>query len=304
MTGKIMKAWGARFLRGLGLQLLVTAIVLPLGCVCFLGPLAIAQNGNFDDATTFLILVVPMGGFVTLLVGGSVGAGLWILFRRQRQLDLAFTPLGLTGKMYLLSGRQYHGALFGRQVDAYFYRGPALDLYVSTSVKTRLSVGARDRVGAAIARAFKREPFDPGDPDVSHLSLYTLDESWARELLRDRTARAALLRLTADEGPYELRQFHITPGALQLKLYHTHQSRITFEHVELWVNDLLAIARVAEGLSPPAQMVEATGLERAAQSNRGAFLVPTLAITCGLLAVLMLCAAVPAVVLLLTETTR
>jgi hypothetical protein len=217
-------------------------------------------------------------------------------------MDAAFTPLGLSGQMYLLNGRQYHGTHIGRQVDAYFYRGPTLDLYVSTPVKTRLSVGVRDRVGTAIARAFNREPSDPGDPELSHLSLYALDEAWARDLLADRTAKAALLRLTKDEGPYELRQFHLQPGALQLRLYRTSQSHITFENVELWVNDLLAIARAAEGMAPPQQTAEATPLERTVQSNRGAFLLPALGITCGVLAVIGVCTVVPMALILIAET--
>jgi hypothetical protein len=185
MTNKIVKAWGAAHVRQLLLSLGLSAIIIPLGCVCIGVPLYVAQRGNFDDATTFLILIVPIMGFVFLVIGGSLGLAAFILLRRARHLDEAFAPLGLQGKMYLTNGRQYHGAMGGRPVDAYFYRGPTLDLYLGASLKTRMSVGVKDRVGQAIAGMFNRQTMPATDPDLDRLSVYTLDETWARELLND-----------------------------------------------------------------------------------------------------------------------
>jgi len=108
MANKTLNAWGVSYLRGCLLYLLVTALVVPLGCACIGIPLYVVRNGNYDDATTLLILVVPMAGFFLLVVGGSLGFAAWMIRSRQRQLDEAFTPLGRAGSMHYLNGRQYH----------------------------------------------------------------------------------------------------------------------------------------------------------------------------------------------------
>ncbi len=300
MTNKTLNAIGASYLRGCGLYLLVAAIVIPLGCVCFGVPLYLTGSGNYDDTTTLLILVIPMFGFGLLVVGGSVGFGAWMILGRKRQLDDAFTPLGLKGSMYLLNGRQYHGAAGGRQVDAYFYRGPTLDLYVTTPLKTRLGIGTKDTVGQAVAGLMNRRPIPLDDPELSRLNVFPLDEAWSRALLADGTARASLLRLTADEGPFELRQVLLQPESLLLRLHHTRQSNITPENVRQWFNDLLAVARAAESLPPPQQTAEPSGMERAARVNRNAFILPAIGVVMALVCGLSVCAFVPVIVLLLS----
>jgi len=301
MTNKTLNAIGASYLRGCGLYLLIAAIVLPLGCVCLGVPLYLTQSGNYDDTTTFLILVVPMIGFGLLVVGGSVGFGAWMILGRQRQLDAAFTPLGLVGSIYLLNGRQYHGTAGGRRVDAYFYRGPTLDIYVGTPLKTRLGLGTKDSVGQAVAGLLNRRPIALDDPELSRLNVFPLDEEWSRALLADAIARAAILRLTADEGPFELRQVILQPESLLLRLHRTRQRNITPENVRQWHTDLLTVARIAESLPPPQQTAEPSGMERTARVNRNAFLLPALGIVFALLCGLSLCAFVPAAVLLMSQ---
>jgi hypothetical protein len=301
MANKTLRAWGAAIARSLFLRIAVAAVVVPLACVCLLVPLAVAQSGAFDDTTTLLIMVIPMMGFFLLVSGGSIGFAAWIIRGRARKLDDAFAPLGLAGSMYLLNGRQYHGTAGGRQVDAYFYRGPVLDLYLGTPLKTRLGIGTRDTVGNAVAGLVDRRPIALDDPGLQHLSAFPLDEAWARALLADTTAREAILRLTRDEGPYELRQVFFQPESMLLRLYHTDLRRVTPENVRQWLNDLLALARAAEGLPAPTQTAEATGLERTTRSNRNALILPAVGVVFGLLCVLTVCALVPVAVMLLAE---
>lgn len=304
MTSKIVKAWGAAYLRQMLITLAVTAIIVPLACVCIGVPLYIAQNGNYDDTTTFLIMSMPSLGFVLLVIGGSFGFAAFVLWRRARQLDEAFMPLGLSGKMYLTNGRQYHGLVNGRPVDAYFYRGPTLEVYLGTSLKTRLGIGAKDRVGQALAGLLKRQPFSIGDADLDHLSLYALDETWARELLNDPAAKAALLRLTTEATGFELRQLHLQPEAFLLRLYQTNTKLITADNLRQWLTDLQTLARIAESLPAPQQTAEASRLERNTRSNRGAFILPAIGVVVGLLCIISLCAIVPVVFLLVSEASR
>lgn len=304
MTSKIIKAWGAAYLRQLLLTAGVSAVVIPLACVCIGVPLYVTQNGRYGDTTNLLILIVPMVGFGLLLLGGSVGLAAFILLRRRRQLDEAFTPIGLAGKMYLIQGRQYHGRVGGRQVDAYFYRGPTLELFLGTPLKTRIGLGAKDRVGQALAGLLKRQPVSLNDADFDRLSLYALDEAWAHDLVSDLSAKAALLRLTTEATGFEIRQFHLQPEAFWLRLYHTDLKLITADNLRQWLGDLQAVARVAEALPPPQQTAEASSLERNTRSHRNAFILPAIGIVFGVLCVLSVCALMPALLLLSTEASR
>src|SRR5689334_14434398 len=298
---KTLNAWGAVFVRSLLLRLAIAAIVIPLGLVCVFVPLYLSESGNFDDTTTFLILAIPVSLFILLLIGGGVGIGLWFLLRRKRQLDDAFTPLGLTGSMYLLNGRQYHGAAGGRQVDVYYYRGSTLDLYVSTPLKTRLGISMKDSIGQAVAGLINRQPINLNDPELSRLNIFPTDETWARALLADPVAKAAILRLTADQGPYELRQVLLQPEAFLLRCAHIDQKKITNENAQHWLSDLTSLARTAEGLPAPEKIVEASSLERSTRVDRNKFILPALGITCGIVALISLCAIIPAIVLALSE---
>jgi hypothetical protein len=202
--------------------------------------------------------------------------------------------------MYFLNGRQYHGLVGGRQVDAYFYRGPTLDLYLGANVKTRLGVGAKSGAGRVVAGVLKRQPLAVADPDLQRLALFAHDDAWAGALLADPTARAALLRLTRDEGGYEIRQLSFQPEAVFLGLYHTDLRRITAESLRQWVDDLNALARAAEALPPPAEILAATTLERTTRSNRNLLNTRVIAVTCGAFFVLGAClmaATVPLVFL-------
>jgi len=300
MTNKLLKAWGAGFARNILLQILIIAIVLPLGCLCVLLPTSLAIS-NSSDNSSIILLAISLTLFITLIFGGTFSIAAWMVLSRKRQLDDAFTPLGLTGSLYLLNGRQYHGTVAGRRVDVYFYRGPMLDLYLSTPLKTRLSIGQKDSVGQAVAGLINRQPVNLNDPELSRLNVFPSDETWTRALLADPVAKGALLRLTSDEGPYELRQVHLQPEAFLLKLYHTDQKRITLENARQWLSDLTTLARIAESLPAPEKIIEASPLEKSTRVDRNKFILPIFGITCGIVAVLSLCAIIPAIALALIE---
>jgi hypothetical protein len=301
MPNKTLNAWGAVFVRSLLLRLGIAAIVIPLGIVCVFVPLYLSENGNFDDTTNFLILAIPISAFFFLLVGGTLGMVAWILLRRKRQLDEAFIPLGLTGSMYLLNGRQFHGSASGRQVDVYYYRGSTLDLYLSTPLKTRLGISMKDSIGQAVAGLINRRPINLNDPELSRLNIFPVDETWARALVADPVAKAAILRLTADQGPYELRQVLLQPEAFLLRCAHIAQKQITSENAQQWLADLITLARAAEGLPAPEKIIEASALEKSTRVDRNKIILPVVGITCGVVALISLCAIIPAIVLSLSE---
>ena len=289
MFDKLLKYWAAGVGRSCLIQLAAAAVVIPLACLLVFVPLYLVQNTRLDETSSFLVMVVPMAGFLVLVIGGSAAFGVWMVSARARGLDAAFTPLGLRGGMYFLNGRQYHGQIAGRAVDVYFYRGPTLDLYLAAKLGTRLGLGLQNRVGTALAGLLKRPALELTDPVLADYSVYAHYETWARALLRDPAAGPALERLLRDLGGYELRQLHAQPDAWLLRLYHTYTDRITPDSVRGWLRDLEFLARSAEALPPPAAADEPSALERRLRSDRGSFNNRVMLITCAVFAALGAC---------------
>ena len=188
---KFLSAVSKDYARSLVITLISVLVVVPLSCLLIFVPLGIVTRSN----ASIWWLIVPAGLFLLIMIGGGWGALGLSLYRRKRWLDNVFNPLGLTGSAYMLSGRQYHGAVQGREVTARFYRGPTLELHVNTLLQTRLGIGEKSQVGLAVAGLFNRQPLPLDDPDLDALSIFALDEDWARMLWTDPEAKALLQRL-------------------------------------------------------------------------------------------------------------
>jgi hypothetical protein len=259
---KLLKAWSLASIRSVIVALLATAIVLPLGCVCIFIPLWLVTE--LDVGIWVLILSASL--YLLILNGGVLGAAIWILRRRQRRLDAVFTPLGLEGQRYMLTGRQYHGAVEGRPVSVRFYRGPMLELHLGTSLQTRFGVAEEGSTTLGLARLLGRQPLALDDPALRGLHVFALDEGWARSLLARPQAQALARRLlSAGESWALVRQVVLGPGALRLRLYHNKRLftyDVTPEEARRWLEDLLALVRVAEALPAPAVTAEESTAER------------------------------------------
>jgi hypothetical protein len=255
---------------------------------------------NTFDTRTALIILVPLAGLAVLVPLGAmlVYAG-WVFTQRRRQLDAAFSPLGLAGSALNLTGRQYHGTSQGRPVDVYYtpgtgglraYGSPSkLDLYLATPLKTSLAVATKEALTEAAAGLMHRPQLPMNDPDWANRDIFALDEAWSRALLSDPAAKAAILRLTADQGVFELRQFYVRPEALHLVLYRFPQSLLTPQNIQEWVGDLLATAKVAEGLPAPQKTEQASALERDARTDRNRITLLGWGIALGVMGLLTVC---------------
>jgi hypothetical protein len=159
--------------------------------------------------------------------------------------------------MYLLNGRQYLGSVKGRQVDVRFYRGPTLDIRVSTTAQARLSIANSDTVSLPLARMFGREPLDLTDPGLSGLTIFAHDEVWALSLLSNPEVKALLRQMILSESAFLMRQVHLESGKLRLYLYRNRglfKFNVTPDEAKQWLNGLLALARIAETLPTPPQV--------------------------------------------------
>jgi hypothetical protein len=257
-------------LRASVIRIFAVIIVIPLWCALIFVPLTVVTRN--PDASIWW-LIVPAVLFLIVTVGGGCAVVIWVIWRRNRQLDAAFTPLDLTGQMYHMLHRQYHGMLAGRQVGAYFTRGPLLELEVGTLLQTRFGMSRDDVDTATFARLFNRQPMSLADPALDGLLVFPLDEDWMRELLAVPEAQDLLRRLVSFEGAYVRRHVLLRPGALTLQLYGSRRlldfkANVEPAQVRQWFDDLLALASIAESLRAPQQTAEETSVERFARSMR------------------------------------
>jgi hypothetical protein len=293
---KLMGAWAKDQLRGGIIYLLVVAIVVPLGCILILIPSWLALNLNLDDTTTLGLVVVPTVTFLVLIFGGTALAGVVTFTRRQRWLDSVFVPQGLTGSAYMLSGRRYQGTLADRQVEVRFYRGPTLDIFLSTSLKSRFSISQQSHEARALAQLLGYEPLTS---TLRDLGVYAIDEPWTYGLLLNPQVQFLLRRLfSAGQDWALIHALHLEPGRFLLRLYRNKnlfRYGFTPEEAQQWLADLLALAKIAENLPAPQVNAEVTSLEQLARSPQ-AVQHWSLIITLGLLLGLLGCSAVAVVI--------
>lgn len=307
---KLGDAWLKDNLRSLAVTLIAAAIVVPVGCVCVCLPTYIAAQPEVDSTTTLVLLLIPLSLCFLIIFGGLGVGGQIMRRRRERRLDAAFAPLGLRGSPYLLNSRQYHGTVEGRQVAVYFYsyRGPTLDLRVSTPLQTRLAATAAAAVSPPPAWDLRYPPLALHAPGLQGLSISAQDEDWARALLGSPAVQEALQRLVRGEGWALFRQVFLQPGTLHLRLHHNRnlfRYDVSPADAQQWLDDLLTLLRIAESLPMPRVAVELTPAEQRAQGLRRSRTFPALTLIVILvLAMLPICLLLSLVIRLMLAGAR
>ena len=257
---------GAGCLRGLVLQLAVVLFGVPPIVVVLGGVLALADNGR-----PFLAVAVGIFGIYGLVavVGGAAFAWnqSWL-----RGLDPAFAALGdVNGAMFMQNGRQWRGEVAGRRLDAYLYRGPILELYLSADVRSRFTAGWPGVVSGLLAGALGRESLT-GLDGFGDLAVFPSDPTWARDVLAEARAKVALPRLLADRSSTGIRVVQVLPDAVMLRVAHLDLADARPDVLRSWVEDLAALATAAEAVRP-AKELEATAYEVSNRTARGAVAV-------------------------------
>lgn len=279
---------GAGCLRGLVLQLAVVLFGVPPIVVILAGVLALADNGR-----PFLAMGVGIGGIYGLVgaVGGAAFAWnqSWL-----RGLDPAFSALGdVKAAMFMQNGRQWRGEVAGRRLDAYLYRGPILEVYLSANARSRFSAGWPGVVSGLVAGALGRESLAGLDACYGDLAVFPADPAWVRAVLDAPGARTALPRLLADRSATGIRLVQVLPDAVMLRVAHLDLADATPEVVRAWVEDLTALAVAAESVAP-SEVLVATTLETSNRTARGSVsmrIAAAILLLFGVLFVVMLVAA-------------
>jgi hypothetical protein len=241
--------------RSLIIGLVAAGIIFPLVCISLFLSLTIADSAGQNDTSQMWLLPVAVSLSFLVIMGVGLTAFVFALQRPANwiELDSAFTPLGLTGHPYLISGRQYQGVVSGRQVNVYLQRRPMLSIHLETPLSTKLSIGQANQTGQAIARTFGRQPM-AATPGLEELVIYPQDETWATLLVTRPDVQALLRRLVLGESNFPFQQVHLQPGNILLRFYRSKglfNFQIPPEAVRQWFDDLLALATIAESLPAP-----------------------------------------------------
>lgn len=253
--------------RSLAAQAIAIFIVVPLTCALICLPLWLVMQ---QDASIWL-LIVPAALFLLILIGGGVGAVGWVFRRRAQQFDSIFEGLGLSGSLYQLYFRQYHGRMEDRDVSVYFFRGPTIEIEVETALQTRLAVTRSDGDAAFFSRLLGREPMQLTDERAQDLLAFAADEQWARRAINDPDASGCLHRLLERSDTFIRRHVVVQPGRLRLTLFGS-RSLFSFEldpaQAEGWVRDILALASALDMMPEPTITATVTSAEEIAQSMK------------------------------------
>jgi hypothetical protein len=259
------------FARGYGraavIRVIAMVIGFPLACIYVSVSLWLISTFDFQSWATAVAAVLCLVPIFVGAVGVPAGAALW----RRTKLDALFVPLGLTGRTYQTSFRQYHGTVQGRQVDVYFYRGPVLEIEVSTTLQTRLGVTGQQADTRFFANLVDRQPLVFADPALSDLTIFALDETWARSLLAVPDAVELLHRLIALNSTFTRQQVILRPGTFQLMLSGNQRLfgfDVSPQQVRMWLDDLLRLVQTAEPLPVPQVTAQLTSTEQFAQRLR------------------------------------
>jgi hypothetical protein len=227
--------------------LIAFAIGVPVGVIAILATVWLVTS---FDSSPWAVLAAALLWLALFAVAAAVFVG--AIRRRAAKLDALFVPLGLEGRAYQSFFRQYHGVVYGRQIDVYLRRGPVLEMDLATSLRTRLGVTAPQSDTSFFADLAGKRPLALADPELAALHVFALDELWARALMADASATGALRRLTALGSSVFTRQHVLLrPGALTLFLSGNRRLfglDVTAEQAKLWVDDLTRVVQAAEAL--------------------------------------------------------
>ena len=163
--------------------------------------------------------------------------------RAGRALDPVLASIGLTSQSYMFFGRQYRGAVAGRQVKVYFVPARAvwpsqLNVYVAADIGTRVAIGRQRPL--LDCRACPRL-----ETGLAGLQVYAQDKDKADRLLSDAAVREILTRLLDNREGGGFREVYLQPKQIWLRV---HPRNMGAEEFRQRLDDLLALAEAGEGV--------------------------------------------------------
>ena len=190
-----------------------------------------------------------------------------VVIRRCRILDRAFAAWDLDATQAGVVIRGWAGEINGRTFNAWFSKGPTLELYLSADSHTRGGIvwkGGLARFAASIA---KITPVDLDGALVGR-QIHGEDNAWMSGLVADDGVAQAIGRLTGDDGQSN-RMLLVAPDAVCVRMRFLPMSAINADNLQQWVSDLEAVAQAVDARPDPAEKKTTTKLEQRLRTYRG-----------------------------------
>jgi hypothetical protein len=230
-------------------------------------PLTLATSTDIN----LWYLIIPVALFLIIVIGGSILAVFLVIGGRKRRLDQALIPLGLTGRAYSLTMRQYSGSYREREVEVFMRRSPALEFEVGTSLQTRLGITTADTLAQSFRELVAQQPETPQNPALQELRYYPLDPAWSQQAVNDPSVAQALRRLLFAQTVFERTEVTLSPGKLRLFVFGNpslFSVPLTPGQAHEWLEALIDLLNALEALPAPQVNAAPSELEKTAASFR------------------------------------
>ena len=280
------KKAGRAYLRGCLTTAVVAAVGAVLGSGLLICVLLLIRGGEVEPRSPRFALALAMPA---IFIGLTLAVmAVWVL-KRARRLDRAFAPWRLSGRQAGAVMRSWHGEIEGRAFDAWFQRGPTIELYLGCAAATR---GTIHRGGALIRLVDRtlgsREPLTPSPLALDGVSVYADDPRWMRRLLARQEARQAVAELLR-ETPRAAAAVSVVPNAVRYVRRFQPLDEMGAESMRRWIGQLGTLAAAVDAIGPSADRLEPGRLEEWARTARDHYLKPIF-LGLGLLLLLVLAA--------------
>ena len=237
----------------------LVGVPLMVCCLVLIFTVVLPQLDKFvtSEQTDLLpIVLLGIGALIIfVLIVGPVILFIIIIRNRANLLDAVFQPLGLQGSMYMLVGRHYWGTFSGRDLDIYIYRGPTMEIHLSSQSHTRVQILPNTSLPVTISAILNKDPIQLPNRQLENCAIYTEDEIWARKLFSNEQVNSALLSLLFGHADWAIfRHVEIHPDRILLYLHRSKQlftNRDQFSAAEVWINSMVTMATVIEEMEEP-----------------------------------------------------
>lgn len=263
------KKVGHAYKRGCMRTCLVQIVGAVLGVLLVASVLWLIDGGRVAARSPKFTLALALPFLITVVL---VVFGYFWIAARGRRLDRAFEQFDWRGRQFGPVLRTWQGIFQGREVQAWFSKGPMLEIYVECAVGTR---GVIHEGGALIRAVGKmldsREPLDPPPLEIEGVSFVAYDEAWMQRLFERSAAESAVRALTADDTRSSS-VIHFGPKSIRFSRRFLAIDDVRAENVRAWLGELIRLARAIDEIGPSSDALEPTRLETWARYRRGRFL--------------------------------
>lgn len=251
--------------RSLGRSLLVGCLV-PVLCFGWLGLIGLGFGLLFPllpRGGQQMIAPLALGTWALTLIPAVFVVSLGVIFRRNRALDRTFARFG-PGRALAPVARAWASTVDGRELNAWFSKGPMIELYLSCAPRTNGGIGSDGTLARMAAGVSGREPISLPSGRVA----IGADAAWMRRFTDDGAVRDALAVLL-DDAPTGRPTVSIQADAVKYMARYIDLAELDADRVDALVHALGVLAAAADRLPTPAEPVEATGLLARMRTQRG-----------------------------------